>query len=303
MNQALAFIKPHVISSHAARDIIRSVFEQNGITVLFRKRLKGSEIAAQGLIDRHYAANARAGICRDPATLPVSHAAQQAFKDSFGAEWSQVVAGGSVVSGLVMQERLAISGEKLNEWWNSHKFKKLAGGLYVAYFDDQGVYVINGFYPSMREIFTAAEAEIELLVLEFDEAKLPWQSFRDDIIGSTNPAQAAANSIRGRLFRLQGELGISITYRENAIHASASAFEGLIEKLLWLPEWPLAEEPLWQELLPYNLSSDKLFAWQMENRLVTIVNRTASLLDMLENRGTAETATIMRQLLDDKVLS
>lgn len=298
MNQAFAFIKPHVMGVSAVCVEIERCLASGGIEVLFRRELSGSEVAHRGLVDRHYAANARVGICRDPAALPVSVAARTTFAAVFNEDWDAAVAAGRVISGLVMQERLGVDGETLNRLWNKQPLQKLAGGLYVAHFPEQGVYVLNGFYPSIREIFTQSSARMLLMVLAFDERHLPWRRFRNDLIGTTNPAQAAAGSIRGSLYRRQAEFGISVTYRENVIHASASSFEALTEKLLWLPDWPLAREPLWQALLPHSVTARHLAAWREANPLITLDGCTATLLDLLENLDTQPTAEIIRRLLD-----
>ncbi len=148
----------------------------------------------------------------------------------------------------------------------------------------------------MREIFTAEGAAIQALLLEFEPEQLPWQRFRDEIIGATNPAAADEESIRGLLYDRQQKLGISVSYRENIVHASASAFEALGEKALWLPELPLMCDPLWRALEGSGLTFERLQTWREENPLATFAGRTAPLLDLLENLDTAPTAEALRQL-------
>lgn len=296
MNEAFAFIKSHVMDAPAVRAEIERALAAAGVEVLLRRELTGAEVTRRGLVDQHYAANARVGTCREPAALPVNDAARAAFAAAFGEPWDAAVAAGRVVSGLVMQERLGVDGETLNRLWGQQPLQKLTGGLYVARFPAQDVYVLNGFYPSIREIFTQPAARLLLMVLAFDERRLTWRGFRDDLIGATNPARAAPGSIRGTLYRRQAEFGVSVTYRENGIHASASAFEALTEKMLWLPDWPLAREPLWQALQPLGVTAPQLGAWRDANPLVTLDGRTDTLLDLLENLDTQPTAAIIGRL-------
>ena len=296
INQALAFIKPHVVNNEAVVTLIEEIFDESGIAIVARRTWSAADLRATGVVDRHYAANARTGTCLDPSRLPVDEAARREFATAFDVRWEEALSSGRVVSGLVMQERLGISAEELNARWAKYRARKIAGGIYVAHFAEENIYVLNGFYPSIREVFTAEGASLLALLLDFDPSHLPWKRFRDDIIGATNPAAADEESIRGLLHDRQAALGITVTYRENVIHASASAFEALCEKALWMPELPLARDPLWQALQGSGLSFERLRTWREENPLVTLDGRTATLLDLLECLDTDPTAAALRRL-------
>lgn len=296
INQALAFIKPHVVQNGKVVALIEDFFDDAGIAMVARRTWSAAEMRASGVVDRHYAANARTGTCLDAARLPVDEAARSEFAAIFELRWETALKSGCVVSGQVAQEHLGISAEELNGLWANYGAHKIAGGIYVSYFTDEKLYVLNGFYPSMREIFTAEGASILVLLLDFSPEQLSWKRFRDEIIGITNPAAADEASIRGLLFDQQKKLGITVTYRENVIHASASAFEALGEKALWMPELPLSRDPLWQALEGSGLTFERLRTWREENPLVTLDGHTATLLDLLENLDTAPTAEKLRQL-------
>ena len=296
INQALAFIKPHVVQNAKVVALIEDFFDDAGIAIVARRTWSAAEMRASGVVDRHYAANARTGTCLDAAHLPVDEAARSEFAAIFELGWEVALRSGRVVSGLVAQERLGISAEELNGRWAKYGGRKIAGGLYVSHFTEENLYVLNGFYPSMREIFTAEGASILVLLLDFSPDHLNWKRFRDEIIGITNPAAADESSIRGLLFDQQKKLHITVTYRENVIHASASAFEALGEKALWLPELPLSRDPLWQALEGSGITFERLRTWREDNPLVTLDGRTATILDLLENLDTAPTAEKLRQL-------
>lgn len=296
INQALAFIKPHVVDHEAVVSLIEDLFDDVGIAIVARRTWSAEEMRACGVVDRHYAANARTGTCLDPSRLPLNEAARHEFSLAFDLRWEEALAAGRVVSGLVMQERLGISAEELNARWARYRARKIAGGIYVAHFGEENLYVLNGFYPSVREVLTADGAHVLVLLLDFAPDHLPWKRFREEIIGSTNPAAADEDSIRGLLHDRQQALGITVSYRENVIHASASPFEALGEKTLWLPELPLERDPLWQALEGSGISLARLRAWRDENPLVTLDGRTATLLDLLENLDTDPTADALRRL-------
>lgn len=298
MNQPLLFIKPHAMAHPGVVAWVEERLAQAGLTVRGRRELTGGEVASGGMVDRHYAANARAALCADPGQLPVDEPAQARFRERFGEEWHAAVRAGRVAGARVAQQRLGVTGEELNRRWAAAEMIKLAGGLYVARMPGTGGYLLNGFYPSIREVFTHPDARLLVLLAEFDPAALTWQRFRDEVIGATNPAAADPKSIRGALHRRQTEFGLTVTYRENVIHASASAFEALLEKPIWLPGWTAADEPLWRLLDGTWFSLGRLEAWRVANPLVCLDGRRAGLLDLLENLDTEPTAAVLRRLTD-----
>ena len=296
INQALAFIKPHVVNNAAVVTLIEELLDDVGIAIVARRTWSAKELRTGGVVDRHYAANARTGTCLDPARLPVDEAGRTEFATAFDLRWEDALSAGRVVSGQVLLERLGITAEELNLRWAKTGARKIAGGIYVAHFAEENLYVLNGFYPSIREVFTAEGASLQVLLLDFSSEHLSWKRFRDEVIGSTNPAAADEDSIRGLLHDRQKALGITVTYRENVIHASAGAFEALCEKALWLPELPLARDPLWQALEGSGITFERLRTWREENPLVTLDGRTATLLDLLETLDTVPTAEQLRKL-------
>ncbi len=295
-NQALAFIKPHVVENDTVVSLIEDILDDADIAIVARRIWTAAEMRVSGVVDRHYAANARTGTCLDPARLPVVEAARNEFATCFEKRWEDALASDRVVSGQVALGLLGISAKELNARWANYGAHKIAGGIYVAHFTEENLYVMNGFYPSMREIFTADGASILVLLLDFAPEILSWKRFRDEIIGVTNPAAADEESIRGLLYDQQKALGITVTYRENVIHASASAFEALGEKALWLPEFPLARDPLWLSLEGSGITFERLRAWREENPLITLDGRNATLLDLLENLDSTPTAAVLRRL-------
>ncbi len=295
LNQALAFVKPHAAANQAALDRIAAVFAQSGVRPVYEIELTGDAVRASGAIDRHYAVNARAGTCENPADLFVSPDARAKFRDLFHESWDEALKQGRILSGLRAQKMLGITGEELNTLWARQKAQKLAGGLYAIFLPELQAFVLNGFYPSIRDLFTAPNARLKVMVVEFDAATLPWSAFRGRVIGGTNPAAADPASIRGSLFARQKEAGLSVTYRENVIHASASPFEALIEKTLWTPGFPLDRDPLWKAIQPAGLTVEQLLRWRDANPVVTLDGKTGPLVESLEDR---DTDTLAARLLD-----
>merc|ERR1712060_621849 len=89
---------------------------------------------------------------------------------------------------------------------------------------------------SMRSRFTAPGTSIYYYVVEFDPATVSWADFRSNVIGPTDPSQAPEGSCRGLIMSKWEELGLTEAPNkgDNGVHASASAFEGLAERINWL---------------------------------------------------------------------
>lgn len=289
-NQAFVFIKPHAVGNDRVGEYLRRLFQEHGISVDFRREMSGAEIAASGIVDAHYALNAAVGTCEDPSRLEVDREARKKFQAEFGMSWDAAVASGRVASGLVMCHRLGIDGETLNRRWAECPAVKLAGGLYVARFPERDVFVMNGFYPSLREILTAPDARVLTMTVSFDPARLSWKRFRTEIVGATNPAEAHPGSVRGWCYAHREALGLEVGYRENVIHASASAFEAVVEKWIWLGAKGLETDPLAAALRSAGISPDRWIAWRDRNPQVVMGERRGPLVDLLEERDALETA-------------
>lgn len=296
-NQAFVFIKPHAAENAAVLEYIQKKFDDNGISVVADGEISGTEIAERGLIDKHYSVNANVGTTDNPSGLFLNAEAKQTFLDKFGLEWDKAIADNRVCSALVMQEKLGgITGDELIGLWTSSTVEKVAGGLYVGYFKEQEMYVLNGFYPSIREVYTDPNATLLYRIVEFDSEALPWNVFRANVIGATNPSAADENSVRGYLNKNAAEFNIELSYRDNVIHASASPFEALIEKNTWLSGFDNEIDPLFTELKSKNISLEQVQTWCTENPVVEIAGEKGNLIDLLEDKNTDEVADALASL-------
>merc|ERR1719409_251568 len=89
---------------------------------------------------------------------------------------------------------------------------------------------------SMRSKFVGTGASIYYYVVEWDAKTLAWEDFRGKVLGPTDPAEAPKDSIRGLVAAQWKELGLKepCNTGDNAVHASASPFESLAERINWL---------------------------------------------------------------------
>ncbi len=297
INQAFVFIKPHVFHHAGVHGLIAEKLKTSGIRVIRDGIVTAERMAAEQLIDRHYAINARAATCTDPASLKLGPTARATFARLFGCDWQAACDAGRLCGATTMQQKLGgISGEQLAALWSASGSQKVTGGLYVAYFAQQDCFVFNGFYPALRDNYTTPGRAIHWMVVQFDAEALPWQQFRADVIGTTNPASANPDSIRGMAHARADQLGIKVGYRANVIHASASPFEALVEQLCWIEHFKLTDDPLGSILADAGISPATVLAWRNTNPRVTFEGNTGRLVDIAEDRDTPAVAALLKQV-------
>ncbi|EOD21468.1 hypothetical protein EMIHUDRAFT_241149 [Emiliania huxleyi CCMP1516] len=98
------------------------------------------------------------------------------------------------------------------------------------------IYVINGFYSSMRRKYTAPGASVYYFSVEWDSSLMSWAEFRGEVLGATDPERASVGSMRWQIMQDWAALGLVAKpdVGDNGVHGSASPFEALVERLNWL---------------------------------------------------------------------
>jgi len=129
-------------------------------------------------------------------------------------------------------------------------------------------FVINTFYMRMRNKYTKPNRFIYYYEIEWDSQKISWKKFRSKVIGSADPTLAAKASIRYEVFTSYEEFGLrSIPNKDdNIIHASASQFEGLCERMIWLQR-KLSEDKFGKALLGAGIPEDTINKWFLNPKL------------------------------------
>ena len=150
--------------------------------------------------------------------------------------------------------------------------------------DQPELYVFNAFFMSMRSKFVGKENEIRCFVVEWDPDQLSWSSFRHDVLGPTDPNQAPPNSIRRSILNQYKELGLSSAPNnsDNGVHASASPFEALAEKLNWL-SLDLESDLLGKALMDAGISKSRIKEWSLDPQVKLSASSTGSVFDVLED--------------------
>jgi len=298
MNQAYVFIKPHAVDNQKVVQFVKDVFAKNNIRILSSGEVYGADIDRNGLIDKHYAVNAHVGTIENPSELHINDAAKQNFYDNFNEQWDDVLQDGRVYSGLYAQRKLGIAtGAELRDIWDKNGTVKVTGGMYVSFFKEDNIYVLNGFYPSIREIFTARSARLITFIVEFNSADLNWFDFRHKVIGVTDPSCADSDSIRGYMHAHGvAEFGMNVTCGNNVIHASASPFEAFVEKTIWIDGFQPETDPLQQVLGAKGISEQRIIELFNDNPFIEYKEENDHLVDVLEDKDTPLVAEIIASI-------
>jgi len=151
------------------------------------------------------------------------------------------------------------------------------------------MFVINGFYMSMRDKYCKPGAGINYYVLSWDESKLSWKNFRGEVLGATDPLSAGAGSMRRHLFENWQALGLASLpdIGDNGLHASASPMEALFERMNWLgADWKA--DPFGQALLAAGIPAETVESWKRDPQ-VPFEGSNRSLFDLFEDHDASAT--------------
>jgi len=298
LQSAFVFIKPHA-NKPKMQELVKAKFAEKGITIKETGTITGEEIDANKFIDQHYYAIASKATILQPAQLNVP---ADKFKDTFGEEWETVKAEERVFNALDIAKKLGWTPDELDDYWNKTSDKaspktrvKFGGGFYCGKIEVDGkfYYTFNAFFMTMRGKFTTPGTSITYFVVEFDDQTLAWADFRGKVLGPTDPAAAPSDSLRGLCFSTWKDLGLESEPNtgDNAVHASASPFEGLAERTNWLASKFEVEDtngkqdPFAKLMVAKGITPEMIKAWSVDPQVVLVKGepKTGSLFDQVED--------------------
>lgn len=240
-NCAFVFIKPHAVTD-ACKELVSKTFNEKGFTITKEGLIEAEDIDKKMLIDKHYYAIAAKATILTPDKIEVP---KEKFKEKFGVEYEDCLKDGSALNAKQASEKFGTSAAELEALWGKCKkagdLIKFGGGFYCAKMtspkgEEGPFYVFNGFFMSMRDKFVAPGVAIYYYVVEWDSASCSWENFRGQVLGPTDPSDAPADSLRGAILKDWKALGLKSEPNtgDNGVHASASPFEALAERMNWL---------------------------------------------------------------------
>jgi len=302
-NSAFVFIKPHAVTDKV-KELVKETLEKNDISIKKEGSLEAEEIAKYKKIDKHYYAIASKATLLSPSELNVP---KQSFKEKFDLEWADVLKDGKALNAMEACDKFEIDAAALDKMWAECKAKgdmvKFGGGFYCGKLEASGkgpYYVFNGFFMSMRSKFVEPGASIYYYVVEWD-SKLKWEDFRSKVLGPTDPSTAPADSLRGKILKdwKSLELKSSPDTGDNGVHASASPFEALSERVNWLG-YRIERDPFGKVLLKAGISAATIREWCKDPQVTYgPIKMTSSLYDALEDTDTDWCAALCKMMAGD----
>lgn len=286
-NAAFVFIKPHA-ATDKVKELAKRTLESKGIKILAEGSLSGETIDEKKLIDKHYYAIAEKATIKKPSELNVPN---DKFKEQFGIDWKAALDSGKVFNALDGCKELGVDAEGMAAVWKAaqdgKKLVKLGGGFYCGLVKsgDKELYIMNGFFMSMRSKFTKPGSQIYYYNVEWDSKDLSWADFRGKVLGPTDPKLAPEDALRGMILKDWKDLGLTTepNVSDNGMHASASPFEGLAERANWL-QAAVKDDVFGKQLVDAGMAEAMIKDWSVDPQVVIDSDgKKASIFDQLED--------------------
>jgi len=267
-NSALVFLKPSAVTDKM-KEMVANTFKKKGIKIVKEGSILAADIDKKQLIDKHYYAIASKATLLTPDKLNVPAGK---FKEKYGVEWADVLKEGKAVNATTALEKFGCDADGLMQIWRASEKEgnmvKLGGGFYCSKMEKDGkgpFYVFNGFFMTMRAEFVKPGACIHYYVVEWNPADLAWADFRGKVLGPTDPAKAPSDSLRGGALTDWKNLGLPAipSMSQNCVHASASPFEGLAERMNWLG-YEVGSDAWGKELLSEGVKLKTIEEWTLD---------------------------------------
>jgi len=201
-------------------------------------------------------------------------------------------------------KELGINANALDGAWAkakaAKKLVKFGGGFYCGLVEVDGkepIYIFNGFFMAMHSKFTQPGTEIHCYTVEWDPAVLSWTLFRGQVLGPTDPADAPADSLRGRILAGWEQLGLKElpNVGDNGVHASASPFEAFAERANWLG-MPMDADEFGKQMKKAGLTESFASDWSVGPQVAIEPGKKGSIFDALEDLDSKECPEKLVQL-------
>jgi len=275
--------------------------KERGLNITAEGTLTSEVIDEKKLIDQHYYAIASKATILKPSELNVP---KDKFKAQFGKNWDDALKAGECFNALDACKEFGCTSDELSKAWGecgkAKKLVKFGGGFYCGEVSLNGKsrYVFNAFFMSMRGEFTKPGRSIRWFTVDWDENKLSWADFRGKVLGPTNPKDAPADSLRGEILRDWKKLGLPSEPNtgDNGMHASASPFEGMSERMNWLNK-RCSEDSFCKAMKAAGISEKTIADWSVDPQVkIDASGKKGSLFDAVEDMDTKACLAKLKEL-------
>jgi hypothetical protein len=260
----------------AVWDLLAASFAAYDVTVHRTKIMTGPDLDRAGAMQQHYGVINQISRLGRPA---LTEAAEESLRTLLAdAPKNTMVLGGH----QFLEQYGDVSPFALAMLFSNAQVSRLGPGTYAApvRIDGATVVILNGFHPRQLGFFTAADA-----VCAFLHASSPtdWEVLRLELIGATDPSQAAARSIRGILYSDPAAFGLTaVNSNFNGVHMSAGPLEGLGELDRFFGEvQPLADWSFARTLAAAGAPADAITGF-LENPVIETDGERGTAFDLTE---------------------
>jgi len=299
-NSAFVFVKPHAVTDKT-NELVKNRLLEKGLKVTSEGSLTSEVIDEKKLIDQHYYAIASKATILKPSELNIP---KDKFKKAFGLEWDDALSKGLAFNAMDACKEFGCTSEELNAAWGASKkndkLVKFGGGFYCGLVSLKGkeLYVFNAFFMSMRSAFTQPGKSIHYYTVEWDPDTLSWEDFRGKVLGPTDPKDAPKDSLRGEILGKWKDLGLASepNVGDNGVHASASPFEGVAERMNWLG-YRCSGDSYCNALMRAGVKEATIKAWSVDPQVkIDPAGKKGSLFDALEDMDAQACMDKVKQL-------
>jgi nucleoside diphosphate kinase len=296
-NRAFVFVKPHA-ATDATTTLVRDQLKAKGMKIYSEGDISSTEIDEKKLIDQHYYAIASKATILKPEDMNVP---ADKFEATFKTPWATALKEGKVMNALDACKELKVDAPGMAKLWGeakkNNKLVKFGGGFYCA--EIKGKYIFNGFFMEMRNAFTAPGKKIHYYDVEWDPKVMSWAQFRGEFLGPTDPKEAPKDSLRGVVLADWKKLGLAAepNVGDNGVHASASPFEALAERMNWLGV-KCRDDDYCTAMVKSGIPEPVIEHWARDPQVAVSEDKkkTKSLFDSLEDLDAGACLTSARKL-------
>lgn len=231
----------------------------------------------------HYLTTASKATLLSADDIPVP---KDKFETTFGESWDKVLAEDRACNAMEACARFNCDATALDVAWQKAKVTKFGGGFYcgLVTIGNTSLYVFNAFFMTMRSKFVEAGVSIHCYDIEWDMKKLSWSDFRNKVLGPTDPSEGPLGSLRKTILDDYKALGLDAVPNkgDNGVHASASPFEGLAEKINWLKS-PVDKNSFGKAMLASGIAKEQILEWSVDPQVILEDGKRGSIFDALED--------------------
>jgi len=291
-NEFVIFSKPELgrlgdADLAAVWDLFAGAFEKYDVVVHRVKILTGPELEQSKVMAEHYGVINQISRLGRPA---LTEAAEAALSE----QYAETIESSEVLGAHQFLERYPeFSPFSLAMLFSNAKVGRLGPGTYACSvsIDGASIIILNGFHPRQLSFFTAPDT---VCVFFHGSSTTEWEVLRADLIGTTDPAKAAAGSIRGTLYADPAAFGLSsVNSNFNGVHMSAGPLEGLGEldrffgEVQGLTDWGFA-----QALATAGASNEQITAL-MDNPVIEADGERGTAFDLTEGVDAGPAAELL----------